>query len=155
MKTVMITMLLSLTMISCGMNRGSQHKDPELTNVIMQAANDLESRSFSTSKIWTNVDSWEFTDDSFNGELGRCKYGDSDLEFNLAQSDQGNHITINRQGWLTLNDWERKELMIHELGHCAYGLKHSQLGLMSSSITYIYSQTSYDNLLDNFVYGVK
>jgi hypothetical protein len=154
MKTI-ITALLSLTIVSCGMNRGNQNKDPELTNVIMQAANDLESRGFNTSKIWTNVDSWEFSNDTFNGEFGRCKHGDTDLEFNLAQTDQGNHITINRQGWLSLNDWERKELMIHELGHCAYGMKHSQLGLMRDGITYIYSQNSYDNLLDNFVYGVK
>ena len=151
----MLLSLLSLTMISCGMNRGNQYKDPKLTNVIMQAANDLESRSFNTSKIWTNVDSWEFTDSLKGTELGKCKRGDSDLEFNLAQTDQGNHITINRQAWVTLNEWERKTLVTHELGHCAYGLRHSQLGLMSSGITYIYSQNSYDNILDNFVYGVK
>ena len=154
MKTLAI---LSLTIMinACGMNRGNQYKDPELTNVIAQAANDLESRSFSTSKIWTNVDSWEFTDDAFNGEFGQCKKADSDLEFNIAQTDQGNHITINRAAWNDLNTWERKELLMHELGHCAYGLRHSQLGLMSSGITHIYSQTSYDNILDNFVYGVK
>jgi len=154
MKTLAI---LSLTIMisACGMNRGNQYKDPELTNVIMQAANDLESRSFNTSKIWTNVDSWEFTDNLKRTELGQCKRGDSDLEFNLAQTDQGNHIKINRQAWATLNEWERKTLVTHELGHCAFGMKHSTWGLMSSGITYIYSQDGYDNIMDNFVYGVK
>jgi len=152
---IVITMLLSLTIVSCGANRGNQFKDPELTNVIMQAANDLESRSFNTSKIWTNVDSWEFSNDAYTGENGRCDHANSDIEFNLTQADQGNHVTINREMWNTLNIWERKELLIHELAHCAYGIEHSKYGLMNPELILIKNQQGYDNILDNFVYGVK
>lgn len=145
-------MSLAAMVSSCGMYRGDQNKDPELHKVLVEASSDLDSRGFNTTKIWTNVDSYEFSDDKFSGDFGSCKHGDSDLEFNLAQRDQGNHITINREGWNRLNHWERKSLLIHEAGHCAYGLKHSNgWDLMTSGLIRVYGETSYNNLVDNFV----
>lgn len=34
-------------------------------------------------------------------------------------------ITINKDSWSTLQDFEREEVVLHELGHCALGRSHN------------------------------
>jgi len=44
-----------------------------------------------------------------------------------------NHkIVLNIQHWSGINDWEKKELIYHELGHCFLGLGHnSDISIMN------------------------
>ena len=36
------------------------------------------------------------------------------------------HIIVNLDHWKTINKWQKKELIFHELGHCVCGLWHIQ-----------------------------
>jgi len=40
-------------------------------------------------------------------------------------------ILINENGWNSYGEYERKELIFHELGHCGLGLGHTEIGLMA------------------------
>lgn len=40
---------------------------------------------------------------------------------------------INKEHWATINKWEKKELIYHELGHCILGLGHNtDISIMNS-----------------------
>lgn len=43
-------------------------------------------------------------------------------------------ILINETMWARLKDYQRKELVFHELGHCAMGKEHTDLGIMAPSM---------------------
>jgi len=36
-----------------------------------------------------------------------------------------NRILLNKKHWYSINNWEKKELLYHELGHCYFGLGHN------------------------------
>lgn len=40
-----------------------------------------------------------------------------------------NIVSINRKFWETANDWQKEQLIFHELGHCELGLKHDDFML--------------------------
>ena len=52
--------------------------------------------------------------DQLSKEVGVCISGFTD----------GNHIQIDKITWSSLNDWERRSLIFHEMGHCCLGRVH-------------------------------
>ena len=45
-------------------------------------------------------------------------------------------IILNKLYWKNMNEWYKKQLLYHELGHCILNLKHSHDGLMQPYIIY-------------------
>lgn len=67
----------------------------------------------------------------------RCFVMNVDIYFARLESDIAGYciptfgILINENGWHSYEEYERKELIFHELGHCALGLQHTENGLMT------------------------
>ena len=156
MKKTLLALLAALLITSCGANRGANYKDPELTIVVLEVANDLENRGVDTSRIYKNVDSWEFDNAPYDNLNGRCEHGAKDSLWNMAQVDTGSHVYINRYYWERLTSLEKKALIAHEVvGHCAWGQEHTKRGIMQPTPVYVPTQNGYDNVMDNFASTLK
>lgn len=156
MKRALLVLLAALLISSCGANRGSNHKEAELTVVLLEVSNDLEKRGVDTSKIYREVDSWEFDNSPYYGVNGRCDHAGTDIVWNMAQADTGNHAYINRYHWDSLDSLQKKALIAHEVvGHCAWNKGHEPYGIMYEHAAYVPNQNGYDNLMDKFALTLK
>jgi len=43
-------------------------------------------------------------------------------------------ILLNETKWKDMGEYQKRELVFHELGHCVLGLEHTSLGLMAPSM---------------------
>ena len=57
------------------------------------------------------------------------------------------NIYIDKKMWGNLQDSVKRQLLYHELGHCLFGLEHTQTGIMQPSI---YTPISWDMDLIEF-----
>ena len=70
----------------------------------------------------------------------RCFVFEVDMYFARLESEVAGYciptfgILINEDGWDSYEEYQKKELIFHELGHCALGLSHSDDGLMTSKM---------------------
>lgn len=64
-------------------------------------------------------------------------------------------IILNKLYWKNMNEWYKKQLLYHELGHCILNLKHSHDGLMQPYIIYWKEYKYYEDYYLNrlFNYG--
>lgn len=62
-------------------------------------------------------------------------------------------IILNKLEWETMNYWQKKQLIYHELGHCVLNLKHSKDGLMQPFIIYWKEYRDYEDYYLNLLFN--
>lgn len=148
MRFLSVIVVASLFVSSCGANRGDSRKDKEIQEVLDSGLSDLKRFNVDTSKV-LNIDSYVF--DNLPSDVnGSCQYPGKDLPFNVGQVDTGNHIIINRDNWNRYDLYHRKIIILHEAGHCAWGKRHEESGVMQSNLPFFYEDWQYWKLIEDF-----
>lgn len=70
------------------------------------------------------------------------EFGTPAISDELANCDWSGHIVVKQDVWDGLNEYDRKMLMFHEMGHCVLGRQHSDQpgSIMSAAITSKFGQ---------------
>lgn len=57
-------------------------------------------------------------------------------------------ILLNETMWMTMKEYQRRELVFHELGHCVLGYDHQDLGIMT---TKMHSEAEMEIMWDKYL----
>jgi hypothetical protein len=148
MKILLMVLILAPLLNSCGANRGDSRKDIEIKEVMDEGLKDLSYFNVDTSRVM-NIDSYVFGELP-TGLIGLCQSADKDTQWNIGQTDTGNHITISKEYWGTHDQNHKKALILHEIGHCAWGLRHQETGIMTANLVYFSDEAQYWKLVEDF-----
>lgn len=128
MMRVFLSLFLSLFLFSCGEHRKRVFIDPELkqfTDSFLLAAK-IRGQEITFSNIIIRLDDLsKYSSDS--SRIGGCFYNRSSKGFSgLDDYDDANIVIIDSKFFYNpaITDYNRRDVMFHELGHCVLGRKH-------------------------------
>jgi len=97
------------------------------------------------ARVQPSLSAYLMPDESFSGfAIGNCNY-------------QTTTITIKKTYWDSMDVWDRKALMLHELGHCELFKDHNEDTLLDGTPASLMNHKSLDGeiLKNNFTYYIE